>query len=66
MVEEFYNHVLDDDQLVGSFDGMDMNELRTHQVQFVSSVAGGPVEYSGDEMYEAPSPLTSVKTISNW
>ena len=57
VVEDFYDRVLADDQLVGFFDGMDMNELRTHQVQFISSVAGGPVEYSGDEMREAHSHL---------
>ena len=53
IVEDFYDRVLADNRLVGFFEGMDMNELRTHQVQFISSVAGGPVEYTGDEMRTA-------------
>ena len=53
IVEDFYDRVLADNRLVGFIEGMDMNELRTHQVQFISSVAGGPVEYTGDEMRAA-------------
>ncbi|RDI71376.1 group I truncated hemoglobin [Halopelagius longus] len=52
VVDDFYERVLSDERLVGYFDGMDMQELRAHQVQFISSVAGGPVDYSAD-MYEA-------------
>lgn len=53
VVEDFYDRVLADEQLVPYFEGMEMAELRTHQVQFISAVAGGPVEYSGDDMREA-------------
>ncbi|WP_458188166.1 group I truncated hemoglobin [Haladaptatus sp. NG-WS-4] len=53
VVDDFYDRVLSDDQLVAFFEGMDMEELRAHQVQFISSVAGGPVEYSGADMREA-------------
>lgn len=53
VVEEFYDRVLSDEQLIPYFDGMDMDELRAHQIQFISSVAGGPVEYSGTDMREA-------------
>jgi hemoglobin len=53
VVEEFYDRVLSDEQLIPYFDGMDMDELRAHQIQFISSVAGGPVEYSGGDMREA-------------
>lgn len=53
VVEDFYDRVLADDRLIGFFEGMDMNELRAHQVQFISSVTGGPVEYTGDEMRDA-------------
>lgn len=53
VVDDFYDRVLADEQLVGFFEGMDMAELHAHQVQFISSVAGGPVEYDGDDMYEA-------------
>ncbi|ESP88547.1 group I truncated hemoglobin [Candidatus Halobonum tyrrellensis] len=53
VVDDFYDRVLADEHLVDFFDGMDMVELRAHQVQFISSVAGGPVDYSGAEMREA-------------
>ncbi len=53
VVDDFYDRVLSDESLVGYFEGYDMEELRAHQVQFVSSVAGGPVEYSGRDMREA-------------
>ena len=53
VVDDFYDRVLADDRLAGFFGGMDMQELRAHQVQFISSVAGGPVEYTGGDMREA-------------
>ena len=53
VVDDFYDRVLSDDQLADYFEGMDMQELRVHQVQFVSSVAGGPVDYDGGDMREA-------------
>ncbi|MFD1514185.1 group I truncated hemoglobin [Halomarina rubra] len=57
VVDDFYDRVLSDDDLVEYFEGMEMEELRAHQVQFVSSVAGGPVEYTGADMREAHSHL---------
>ncbi|WP_251341342.1 group I truncated hemoglobin [Haloplanus halophilus] len=53
VVDDFYERVLDDDQLTPYFEDADMGDLRSHQVQFISAVAGGPVEYSGDDMREA-------------
>ncbi|RBI63870.1 group 1 truncated hemoglobin [halophilic archaeon] len=53
VVTDFYDQVLADDQLAPYFDGMDMDELRAHQVQFISAVAGGPVDYTGDDMRDA-------------
>ncbi|WP_435158930.1 group I truncated hemoglobin [Haladaptatus sp. DFWS20] len=53
VVTDFYDRVLSDDQLIPYFEGMDMDELRAHQIQFISAVAGGPVEYSGADMREA-------------
>lgn len=53
VVDDFYERVLADERLAPHFDGMDMDELRTHQVQFISAVAGGPVEYAGADMREA-------------
>lgn len=53
VVSDFYDQVLEDEQLTPYFEGMDTDELRAHQVQFISAVAGGPVEYTGDDMREA-------------
>jgi hemoglobin len=53
VVDDFYDRVLADDQLAPYFEDMDMDALRTHQVQFISAVAGGPVEYTGADMREA-------------
>lgn len=53
VVDDFYDRVLNDEQLTLYFEGMDMAALRAHQVKFISSVAGGPVEYDGEGMREA-------------
>lgn len=53
VVADFYDNVLDDERIRHYFDEQDMAELRAHQIQFISSVAGGPVEYTGAEMREA-------------
>ncbi|USZ72883.1 group I truncated hemoglobin [Natronosalvus halobius] len=57
VVSDFYDKVLADDQLAGYFDGYDLEELYAHQVQFISSVAGGPVTYTGADMREAHADL---------
>lgn len=53
VVDRFYEHVLADDELVEYFEDVDMQAQRAHQTQFLSSVAGGPVEYTGEGMREA-------------
>jgi hemoglobin len=53
VVDDFYDRVLADDDLADFFEGMDMAELRAHQVQFISAVTGGPVEYAGADMRAA-------------
>lgn len=53
VVDDFYERVLDDEQLTPYFEDTEMEDLRAHQVQFISAVAGGPVEYSGANMREA-------------
>ena len=61
VVSDFYDRVLDDEQLVEFFEGFDMAELHAHQIQFISSVAGGPVSYTGREMRDAHAPLDIEK-----
>ncbi|KTG30896.1 group I truncated hemoglobin [Haloferax profundi] len=53
VVDEFYDRMLADDDLAHYFEDTDMQAQRAHQTQFISSVAGGPVEYSGADMEEA-------------
>lgn len=53
VVDDFYDRVLDDPLLEPYFEGTEMNALFSHQVQFVSAVAGGPVEYDGADMQTA-------------
>lgn len=53
VVSDFYDRVLDDPVLEPYFEDTDMEHLYRHQVQFISAVAGGPVEYDGDDMESA-------------
>ena len=53
VVDEFYDRMLDDERVAGFFENVDMASQRAHQTRFLSSVTGGPVEYSGADMREA-------------
>lgn len=53
VVDEFYDRVLADEQVAHFFEDVDMQQQRAHQTQFISSVTGGPVEYTGEEMEAA-------------
>ncbi|MFD1565372.1 group 1 truncated hemoglobin [Haloarchaeobius amylolyticus] len=53
VVDEFYDRVVADERVAYYFEDMDMQEQRAHQAQFISSVAGGPIEYTGDDMKTA-------------
>ncbi|TMT85211.1 group 1 truncated hemoglobin [Haloterrigena sp. H1] len=53
VVDEFYDRVVADEQVAYYFEDVDMQQQRAHQTQFISSVAGGPIEYSGDDMETA-------------
>ena len=53
VVNDFYDRVLNDERVIHHFEDSNTAELRAHQVQFISAVTGGPVEYSGDDMREA-------------
>ncbi|USZ77721.1 group 1 truncated hemoglobin [Halorussus vallis] len=53
VVDDFYDRVLTDERVVQHFEDADTTALRAHQVQFVSAVTGGPVQYTGDDMEEA-------------
>ena len=53
VVSDFYDRVLDDPVLEPYFEATEMDQLHSHQVQFISAVAGGPVDYDGDDMETA-------------
>jgi len=53
VVDEFYDRMLDDEQMQPFFEDVDMERQRQHQALFISQVAGGPAEYSGENMRAA-------------
>lgn len=53
IVDDFYDSVLGDERINHYFADQDMTDLRAHQIQFISSVTGGPVDYGGADMREA-------------
>ncbi len=53
VVDEFYDRVLADETVAHHFEDVDMEAQRGHQTRFLSSVAGGPVEYTGEDMATA-------------
>ena len=53
VVDRFYERVLADETLAHFFEDVDMQKQRAHQTQFLSAVAGGPVDYAGRDMTTA-------------
>lgn len=53
VVSEFYKYVMADDLVNHYFEDTDMQQQIIHQTQFISSVTGGPLEYSGEDMRAA-------------
>lgn len=53
VVDRFYERVLTDEHLAHFFEDVEMTALRAHQTQFLSTVTGGPIEYTGREMHAA-------------
>jgi hemoglobin len=47
VVEDFYCRVLDDDNLAGFYAGSNMKCVKARQVDFLSTVLGGPGPYTG-------------------
>jgi len=50
VVHEFYRRVLENDLLAPYFKNADMQSLMDHQTQFFSTLMGGPVTYTGEEL----------------
>ena len=53
VVEEFYRRVLDDRDLKGFFDGVDMARQKRKQTEFLTMAFGGPNTYKGRSMKDA-------------
>lgn len=52
-VDRFYRLVLGDGELAPYFSGIDLPQLKAHQVRLISHVLGGPNEYDGRELSAA-------------
>jgi hemoglobin len=52
-VDDFYERVLADPELVSYFDGVDMRRLRGHQTALLVQVTGGPAGYAGRDLAAA-------------
>jgi hemoglobin len=50
VVEDFYCRVLDDDHLSSFYAGANMKRVKAKQVEFLTSVLGGPGPYTGVPM----------------
>ncbi|CAN5839559.1 group 1 truncated hemoglobin GlbN [soil metagenome] len=56
-VDDFYQRVLADPQLVGYFEGTDIKRLKSHQRSFIAAAIGGPEPWLGRNMAQAHSRL---------
>jgi len=50
IVLKLYDRILDDDDLGPFFESVDMSRVVDHQTKFVSSLLGGPADYSDDQI----------------
>jgi hemoglobin len=49
-VRRFYDRLLADPELAGFFSGVDLVNLKRHQVDLISTVLGGPSNYTGRDL----------------
>ncbi|OUS24302.1 hypothetical protein A9Q99_25580 [Gammaproteobacteria bacterium 45_16_T64] len=50
VVSNFYKKIMDSDELIPYFDGIDMDKLMDHQTNFIARALGGPDKYSGRDL----------------
>ena len=53
VVNDFYERVLGDPHLAPYFEGIDIPQVKRHQVHLVTQVRGGPNNYDGRPLAEA-------------
>jgi hemoglobin len=56
-VDDFYDRVLSDPELLGYFTGVDTRKLKTHQRRFLAAALGGGEGYQGRPLREAHAQL---------
>jgi hemoglobin len=52
VVLDFYDKVLDSDEIGDYFDGVDMKRLVDHQTKFIAYVTGGPADFSDSRLQQ--------------
>lgn len=57
VILDFYDRVLDDDDIGPFFEDIDMARLVDHQTKFMAMLLGGPVNFSEDRLERAHSRL---------
>ena len=62
VVDQFYQYILADPELVGYFEGVNVDRLKHHQRVFVTAALGGPISYEGREMKAAHAHLGITNT----
>jgi len=56
VVGNFYQKILDSEQLAPYFERVDMDKLMSHQTQFISTALGGPEKYSNLDLKTVHAP----------
>ena len=50
IVSNFYQKIMDSDELAPYFDGINMERLMDHQTNFIAKALGGPDKYKGRDL----------------
>ena len=53
IVSDFYDRILESEQLCHYFENIDVRRLIDHQTKFVSALMGGPVSFSNEHLARA-------------
>ena len=64
-VELFYTKILDDPMLTPFFRGVDMNDQKRKQRDFLTMAFGGPNNYDGQDLTEAHRYLVKMKGLTD-
>jgi hemoglobin len=50
VVLDFYDRILDDDELGAFFEDVDMTRIVDHQTKFIATLLGGPASYTDEQI----------------